>query len=158
MKRNTNLLELSRDHHHGLLLGWKVRQGLKLKVDNRIIADYVQYFASEALEEHFKEEEDVLLKYLPDNDAFKTRTLKEHYEILNRVEILNSSDNVTPESLLGIADLLDLHIRFEEREFFPYLEQSLSADELSEVGLAINEIHKPFIDSFSNEFWKSSSN
>jgi hemerythrin-like domain-containing protein len=158
MKRDASLLELSRDHHHGLLLGWKVRQGLKAKVDVKVIAEYIQYFANEALIDHFKEEEEILLKYLPADDTFKERTLREHGDILCRVQLLDEPANINPESLLGIAGLLDLHIRFEEREFFPYLEQKLSADELNEVGLAIKEIHTPFNDSFSNEFWKVSAN
>ena len=158
MKRDINLIELSRDHHHGLLLGWKVRQGLKANVSESTIAEYVQYFADEALREHFIEEEELLLKYLPDNDVYKQRTLKEHSEILDRANLLGTPEHVNAENLIGIAELLDRHIRFEERDFFPYLEKTLSADELSEVGAAITEVHKPYIENFPNEFWKSAVN
>lgn len=155
MKRNKNLVELSRDHHHGLLLGWKVRQGLKLKASEKLIAEYVQYFTNAALVQHFKEEEVVLLKYLPDQDIYKQRTLQEHREFLSRVGSLDDPDKVSSANLLETADLLDRHIRFEERELFPYLEQALNESELAEVGAALDEIHKPFIEDFSNEFWKA---
>lgn len=32
MKRNENIVLLSRDHHFGLLCAWKIRQGLKKKL------------------------------------------------------------------------------------------------------------------------------
>ena len=155
MKRDKNLVELSRDHHHGLLLGWKVRQGLKLKASEKLIAEYVQYFTKAALVPHFKEEEEVLLKFLPDQDVFKQRTLQEHAEVLKLVQLLDSPANINSASLLNIGDLLDRHIRFEERELFPYMEQKLSAEELKEVGAALEEIHQPFTENFSNEFWKA---
>lgn len=33
IKRTKALQPLSRDHHHGLLLCWKIRQGIKLNVE-----------------------------------------------------------------------------------------------------------------------------
>jgi len=33
IKRNEALKPLSRDHHHGLLLCWKIRQGIKLNIE-----------------------------------------------------------------------------------------------------------------------------
>lgn len=155
MKRNKNLQSLSRDHHHGLLLGWKVRQGLKNNIDEKIIADYIIYFSDQALIPHFKEEEELLLKYLPADNAFKHRVFNEHGEILNRVGQLRSNVPLDQEMLLKIAELLDTHIRFEERELFPYLESTLSPQQLEEAGAAIEEIHQPFIEQFYDEFWNA---
>jgi len=78
MKRNKGLQGLSRDHHDGLLLGWKIRQGLKLLADPQIIADYIAYFFANALLLHFKEEEKQILTYLSDSDLLKQRALEEH--------------------------------------------------------------------------------
>lgn len=155
MKRNINLQELSRDHHHGLLLGWKIRQGLKLLVDPGTIADYIIYFSKEALFPHFKEEEIHILRFLADDDHYKLRTLKEHQEIADMVEELSSTAELT-ELLLKIGNTLDDHIRFEEREFFSYLESLLNPEELEEIGAAVSVTHKPFVERYSPEFWKKS--
>lgn len=32
MKRNENLIPLSREHHYGLLCVWKIREGVKKKI------------------------------------------------------------------------------------------------------------------------------
>ena len=153
MKRDENLQALSRDHHHGLLLGWKIRQGLKYLVSPDIIAKYIQYFSKKALFPHFKEEETIILSYLPDSNDLKMRTIDEHRTIAKQVKALEK--NVLPEAgtLLEIASFLDSHIRFEERELFPYLEAQLSSEQLNEIGVAIDSNHHPFIEDFTPEFW-----
>lgn len=154
MKRNINLQSLSRDHHHGLLLGWKIRQGLKFLVNPALIVEYVNYFSTTALFPHFEEEERWILHYLPDNDDLKQRTLQEHSTIVNLIHSLGETNEADPVMLLKIAELLDGHIRFEERELFPYMENVLSDEQLNEIGVAIDSNHIPFEDSFPHEFWK----
>ena len=155
MKRDKNLQELSRDHHHGLLLGWKIRQGIKNNAEPKVMAKYVAYFADEALLHHFSEEEEQVLNYLPDTDSMKQRTLQEHWVIIQLVNQLKEAPSNSYQALLELADTLDQHIRFEERELFPYLEQTLNSNELEAVGAAIAETHQPFTDQFSDEFWKA---
>jgi len=41
IKRNEALKPISRDHHHALLLGWKIRQGIKNKIPAERIKKYV---------------------------------------------------------------------------------------------------------------------
>ena len=155
MKRDKNLQELSRDHHHGLLLSWKIRQGLKNNADAMLMAEYVKYFSEEALIPHFAEEEEQVLIHLPQEDSMKQRTLREHQEILSLIADLRGSQKIKSEVLVEISFKLDKHIRFEERELFPYLEQNLDDRALNEIGCAIEQTHQPFIDTFHEEFWKA---
>jgi hemerythrin-like domain-containing protein len=158
MKRNTNLQALSRVHHHELLLAWKIRQGLKFLADLQIIADYIAYFSATALFPHFEEEEKQILTYLAEGDPLKQRTLKDHGNISRLIHQLASVKEIEPAMLLKIAESIDQHIRFEELELFPYVEELLNADQLSEIGIAIDSNHRPFKESFSNEFWKKHAN
>jgi hypothetical protein len=153
MKRNKNLIELSRDHHHGLLFGWKIKQGLKRNVPLDELQDYIIHFAHQALLPHFKEEENQVLVYLNSDDLYYRRTLHEHAElrgIIMRISIKNLTDK---ELLLTLVDKLESHIRFEERELFPYLEKMLSVQQLDEIGKLITELHQPYTDTYANEFW-----
>jgi hemerythrin-like domain-containing protein len=152
MKRDKNLQELSRDHHHGLLLGWKIRQGLKLQVDPELIVQYIRYFFHSALLPHFGEEETHILTYLEDDNTYKERTLNDHRAITSLVEALADKENEAAV-FLKIAELLDDHIRFEERELFPYLQEQFSSEQLNEIGVAIDSSHKPFDDTFHPQFW-----
>ncbi|HCN84967.1 MAG TPA: cation-binding protein [Sphingobacteriaceae bacterium] len=154
MKRNKDLQALSRDHHHGLLLGWKIRQGLKYLSDPRIIVNYIAYFSTAALFPHFEEEEKQILTYLSISDPLKQRTLREHKNISLLIHQLTSDKEIESAGLLKIAESVDEHIRFEERELFPHLEEVLNDDQLGKIGIAIDSNHRPFLESFTNEFWK----
>lgn len=157
MKRNVNLIELSRDHHFGLLLGWKIRQGIKNNADPKVIAQYVSYFSENSLIPHFIEEEQDVLAPLAPGDPHKQRVLTDHQKIRELVQQISSGE-FAEDQLMELATLVDDHIRYEERELFPYLEQTLSEAELESIGTAIRLSHTPFIDNFSNEFWHKPGN
>jgi hemerythrin-like domain-containing protein len=158
MKRNTNLQALSRDHHHGLLLAWKIRQGLKFSADLQIIADYIAYFSAAALFPHFEEEEKQILTCLAEGDSLKQRTIKDHENISGLIHQLAAAKEIGPALILKIADSVEQHIRFEERELFPHLEELLNTDQLREIGVAIDLNHHPFVENFKNEFWREHAN
>jgi hypothetical protein len=153
MKRNKNLIELSRDHHHGLLLGWKIKQGLKLNTPIEVMADYVQHFSAHALFPHFAEEENQVLGYLDLKDDFRKRTIAEHLEIREAVRLIADSALCDKDALMSLAHKVEAHIRFEERELFPYIETLLTEEELDEMGKLINELHQPYLETYPNEFW-----
>jgi len=153
MKRNKNLIELSKDHHHGLLLGWKIKQGLTLGVTIEEIIDYIRHYAQEALFPHFDEEENQLLPFISADDSYRVRTISEHQKLREIFETLSDSGKQNKESLLSFASALESHIRFEERELFPYIEMLLSDEKLDEIGQLITDLHHPYIESYPNEFW-----
>ena len=57
MKRNENIVLLSRDHHFGLLHAWKIKQVLKKGVALERIATYIIFHWQHNQEAHFLEEE-----------------------------------------------------------------------------------------------------
>ena len=122
---------LSKDHHDGLLFAWKIKQGLKNGTDIRLIAEYVQWFWKNHLEEHFREEEQILAPHLPAENDLLMQMLEEHQEIEAMVHI---NENIPDETLLeGLARAIDDHIRFEERQLFPYVEKVVSEEELNVI-------------------------
>ena len=151
MKRNVNIIPLSKDHHHGLLFCWKIRQGINLHAAPARVQTYVDYFWKEHLEQHFREEEDIL--FLNRENALCERAIREHRQIETLVKKLGSS---IPEKagLRHLADLVHDHIRFEERELFPYLESNLSNTELEEIGIKLQQLHTGKQgDCYRDEFW-----
>jgi len=151
IKRNENIVILSREHHTGLLFCWKIRQGLKKHTDTSRIQQFVAYFWDSHLASHFREEEELLFNKV--NDDFCRKALQQHQDI--RALINQVKDNVpTPELLTQLADSVDAHIRFEERELFPHLEKVLDEQELIRIGAALAESHTtPVHDNFQDEFW-----
>lgn len=150
MKRNENIVHLSRDHHFGLLCSWKIRQGIKKEIETERIKNYVEYFWKHHLKEHFREEEEILFPYI--SDELSGRVKFEHRQIEDLASEI--SENPENQSLSDFADLLEKHIRFEEREWFPHLENTLSTEDLNQVGKALDEIHSGEKDEYEDEFWK----
>jgi len=151
IRRNQHIVTLSHDHHVALLFCWKIRQGLKKQADLPRIIGYVRYFWQHNLEPHFREEEDILFILTGDNKI--GQALEEHRQIRSLITAITASpDAATVQQLTTLADTVDKHIRFEERDLFPYLEQTLSADQLADIGARLNnEPHAP--DTYPDEFW-----
>lgn len=152
LKRNENILILSREHHFGLLFCWKIRQGIKNGVETERIKKYVSFFWNEHLEKHFEEEEVHLFRIIDDGEC--AEGLRQHEELRALFsEIVNTE--TTNQRLTQLADALDAHIRFEERQLFPHLEKSLDEEKLRAVGAALNGSHaEEFKDDYTDEFWK----
>jgi len=154
LKRNDNLLKLSRDHHAGLLFCWKIRQGVKYHIETDRMIKYVKYFWIHHLSTHFREEEEFL--FPPIKDAEVQKALDQHQKIktfVDKVEVagMESEDEI----LLELADTVDAHIRYEERVLFPHLQEQLSDEQLEMIGEQI--VDEPLTDNFEDQFWRKSS-
>lgn len=149
MKRNENLVPLSRDHHFGLLCAWKIEQGIKKGVAIDRIVNYVNYFWDHHLQRHF----DIEDEFLPNtpNSNLQEKMEQEHQELKELITSINSSP--TSDLLLDFAKGLRSHIRFEERVVFPEYEQILSEGELDQIGQNLMEHHVREQDNYEDEFW-----
>lgn len=153
LKRNENLVKLSRDHHAGLLFCWKIRQGVKYHIETDRMTRYVRYFWDHHFATHFKEEEEFL--FSPVQDEMVKKALNDHQKIKIFVDKIRVSGMENDEEvLLELADTVDDHIRFEERVLFPHLQEKLSEQELELIAEQI--VDEPLTDTYQDEFWKKS--
>ena len=153
IKRSKQLTPLSKDHHDGLLFAWKIKQGLKNGADIKLIAKYVQWFWKNHLQEHFREEEQILAPHLPEDNELLKQMIDEHHGIESMVHI---HENIADEILLlNLAQAIDEHIRFEERQLFPYAEKAIPEKELN---LIYDQLSKVPVqcETWEREFWVKS--
>lgn len=54
IKRHQAIVSFSKDHHFGLLLIWKIRQGLNKAVNPERISNYVTFFLKKTLKNILK--------------------------------------------------------------------------------------------------------
>ena len=153
IKRNQSLVQLSREHHFSLLFGWKIRQGIKNNTPSARMIPYAEYFWKHHLLPHFREEEEIL--FIPASDPLIIKAKEEHAQIRQLVEsLLTIQDILAGEKLRQLADQLDKHIRFEERELFPHLEKVLQPDQLERIGKLLKEAAAPEEeDRYEDAFW-----
>jgi iron-sulfur cluster repair protein YtfE (RIC family) len=142
MKRAAELRELSDDHHHGLVQARRLRRVASGETDDPAEAAkaFLEFWRKET-STHFRKEEEVLLPVLSRHGGDPARgplveMLAQHARI--RGLVMQLSDEVTdgdarPETLRSIGELLEAHIRLEERQAFPMIEETLTDDALREV-------------------------
>ena len=146
LKRSLPLIPISREHHHGLLLAWKIREGLKYKITLDRIKKYTDWFWESHLLPHFEFEEKYIFPILEKNNDLIKIVLQEH----TKLKQLFSSKKVDKENLLSIQKELTAHIRFEERILFKKIESVASESQLKLIETAHSEIIN---DDWHDEFW-----
>lgn len=150
IKRSKELAPLSREHHDGLLFAWKIKQGIANGTPVETLCNYTRWFWSNHIKPHFKDEEKVLVKFLPADNSFVQQMIKEHAQIRGLVISLDKKPD--SNSLQLLSEFINNHIRFEERELFPYAEKTLTPEQLNEVFNELPQDHHCDIE-WKDEFW-----
>ena len=143
MKRHPDLREFSDDHHGGLVNARRLRRAAA-GGDGCAAKEAALAFLELWREEtgpHFRKEEEVLLPVLARHgkdveNEHVVSMLAQHARIRGLVMALSDGvarDDVRAETLRGLGELLEEHIRLEERVVFPWIEQTLPEDALQEI-------------------------
>ena len=147
IKRHKSLQPLSREHHFGLLLSWKIRTGLKRNIEPLRIKKYTDWFWKTHLIFHFEAEEKYIFSILPHGDTMVKRAITEHRKLRRLFE----NENEVEKSLHAIEEELEKHIRFEERILFNEVQKIATEEQLQ----LIDEHHKhEFSDDWDDAFWQ----
>lgn len=146
IKRAIEMQGVSRDHHHALLLSWKINKGIEKNIDPQRIIAYVHWFRNEYLLPHFDIEEKWMFPILGNNNEKVQRALNEHVTLLN-----DSLAARNFHELEIFAENLKNHIRFEERDLFQDIQQAATKDELKLIEQHHNE--GDFCERTQDEFW-----
>ncbi|ESU29201.1 hypothetical protein FLJC2902T_05910 [Flavobacterium limnosediminis JC2902] len=148
LKRVKELQSLSREHHHGLLLCWKIRTGFAKNVSPVRMKRYTDWFYMKYLLPHFELEEEYVFPVLKKDHELIRKALTDHRRLRR---LFNQSINI--ELNLGlIEEELEAHIRFEERVLFPEIQNSATSEQLEKI----SEIHKEdrFVENVKDIFWE----
>src|SRR5215203_922829 len=151
IKGNQHIVPLSKDHHFTLLFCWKIRQGLKKQIEAQRMNNYVRYFFKAHMEPHFQHEEQILFTTV-NNEKVK-KALNDHQDIRNLIsQVLQSSNEAGSALLSKLANTVEAHVRYEERELFPHLENVLTDVQLQLVGEELRKEER-VMDDYKDEFW-----
>ncbi|MGH7769271.1 MAG: hemerythrin domain-containing protein [Candidatus Binatia bacterium] len=151
MPRHPSLIPLSHDHHHGLALALRCRKqalgrlkplgihGLKER------AQELKEFFRASLAPHFAAEESALFPFMrasiPESAPLIAELLAEHEQLRGWLARLEEEKHLA-KILFEAADLLERHIRREERELFPLFEAHAASGGVESVGEEIAKMMK----------------
>ena len=147
--RHPSLILLSHDHHHGLALALRCRkQALgQLKpmgaTGLRERANECLEFHANHLIAHFRAEEEVLFPALrgiaPGSDVIVDDLLSQHQEISRLMSQLDATAGLA-KLIFDLGDLLERHIRKEERELFQLFEDHVEDAKAEAIGAELKKI------------------
>jgi hypothetical protein len=95
----------------------------------------------------------LLFNRLADADPLLVKAKGQH-ESLRTMASLIAGEGAGNAQLTAFADLLEEHIRFEERELFGHIEATVSLPVMEEIGQELEALHasrRPLI--WADEFW-----
>jgi len=136
MPRHSSLIPLSHDHHEALLIALRLKKGGPTSQHDRLwstelpkqIHSLKLYFERELLP-HFKLEEEILFpaaSEIPEIQEIISTLLSQHQqmcEIMKNISALSDESSLKKE-MEDFGTLLESHVRLEERELFPKLEEA----------------------------------
>jgi len=155
IKRNDALARFSREHHHGLLLVWKVRFGIKNDILPCRIANYILFFFEQALQPHFFSEETNVFPLLIANDTLRIRAENEHASIrtlIDKIRLEKTNLKLAEE----FAHLLEAHIRFEERELFEHIQNTIPEELIVNASINLHSDKHAEEKIWADMFWLKS--
>lgn len=139
MKRHPALISLSHDHHHGLVAARRLGRAAdtpEAPARAQAVREFIAAFSRDTLQ-HFHEEEQgafpLLARYAGAEEPLLVRAQEDHLELQALAARLAQdleSERADASLMRVVADRLQTHIRLEERELFPLLEQVAPAAEL----------------------------
>jgi hypothetical protein len=140
MKRHRTLVPLSHDHHHALVEARRLRCAAEGPGSSTAALAFLRFFASETVC-HFRAEEELLFPTVVDFPEAREpiiQALLEHQRIRARATLLRDRLDGR-RALAGImrelGELLEAHVRHEERRLFPLIERLLDDPTLAAVEL-----------------------
>ena len=147
-KRHPSLIPLSHDHHHGLALALRCRKHALGQLNpgdpaamEACAAEAARFF-SENLQTHFEAEETVLFPLMAAHEECRelmARLEGEHRKF--REMVARSGDAAGRRKFLfDFGDLLEQHIRSEERQLFAAFEMYIPEADAERAGLEIKRV------------------
>ncbi len=159
MQRSNALRPLSWEHHAALVTGNRIKRGLSRGASPQVMRDYLRHAWANDIEHHFAMEEAAFTtkqSWVRIGVNERDHMLGDHAEFRRLVEQVEgaTSDAALRSALAAFADLLVLHVRFEERVLFPAIERLFSRDELEDVGSYLSREHSDACLTWEPAFWK----
>jgi mannose-6-phosphate isomerase-like protein (cupin superfamily)/hemerythrin len=130
MKRHPTLVPLSHDHHEALVEARRLRLAADTPDSTAAAAAFLRFFA-DATVRHFREEEELLFPLVIEFEETRellVQALLEHqrlHALTARLEQILAIGGEVGGVMRELGELLEAHVRLEERRLFPLIERRL---------------------------------
>lgn len=154
MKRQPELREFSDEHHQGLVQALRLRRVSREEDLIESAKTFLEFWQRED-SVHLRKEEEILLPVLARygvelDQELVVQMLTQHARLrgltMELAQQVAGEEEIEPGILREIGETLEAHIRLEEREVFPWVEEILPEEGLKEVvkRLEVFEVGTPY--------------
>ncbi len=156
MQRDKNLYPLSHQHHNGLMAVLLLKKGLAKHADVVVMGTFILSVWENELRTHFLQEEvqlhpDVL--QIPALTQLYHQMKTEHHQIRKIIDDLRNG-LLSVETIRLFHQLLEQHIRFEERILFPFIETHIAAEQMAALGKHLEHLESRACSDYPVKFWE----
>lgn len=149
MNKTEGLKSFSQDHHHGLMLCWKIRAGISKGVSFDRIKKYSDWFYKTYMIPHFEAERKYVYPILGMDDPLVKKALASR----RRLDRLFIGNKKPPEIALSLGEeKLEAHIRNEEQKLFKRIREIATPDQLLRLEKTYTE--QEFVENTRDIFWE----
>lgn len=148
IENNRTLDSFSEEHRYALQLGWKIRKGLDKGIPTKRIKKYTDWIFINYLQSLLEDEEQYIFPILGNKHKLVKKALSNHRRLKR---LFNEKVNIE-RALYQIEEELEQHIRFEERELFPLIQERANVEELKKIEELHQSIH--FEENTEDVFWE----
>jgi hemerythrin-like domain-containing protein len=140
VKRDPNLVCLSREHHDGLVMCLRIDRELPGADASTLGSLYrdLDDFWEQALLRHFRAEGECLLarliRHVAIDDPLTERLNADHLRMAALIADMRDAPRKRPEAIGAFASLLRDHIKWEEEQLFEITQQRLKKREMRALG------------------------
>lgn len=156
MKREQQLQPLSHQHHNGLMAVLLLKKGVEKQAATTVMDDFILSVWNGELRNHFIKEEVYLHPHvlqLPSLMEKYEQMKAEHHQIRHVVDAIRNGSSGT-DRILEFYTLLEKHIRFEERDLFPFIEEQIQPEQLNELGRNLQQLESKACSDYPVKFWE----
>lgn len=139
MRRSAALVSLSRDHHQALAVALKLRRATaESAAADR--AAFLAYWSGHG-RRHFRQEEELLFPAFAGHGdphhPLVLQALGDHAAIRCAADAVAADADAAPDALHALGVQLADHVRLEERQVFPLIEDAMPAPDLAALAAAL---------------------
>ena len=134
-ERNSALQPISRDHGVLLVLVQRLRKAAQgTKQDRILLAGEIRNKFAGLVDSYLSDETDSLA-LLEFSQLVWGEIVSDHASIVREVNKLGglSDDDLTPDRFLALAELIENHVRWDERTVLPYLQREVAESDWAKL-------------------------
>lgn len=140
LEREAALQPLSRDHGVLLVLVQRLHKAAAATEQDRISLATELRTHHAALIEQYLADEQVALSKVNLSDLLSKEIAEQHGKINEVIKQLSSSESLQAKDFDAVANVIEDHVRWDEREVLPYLQRTMTDSEREALVLNTSEV------------------